>query len=352
MVELRALGKSGLRVPPVIFGTSALGNLYRALSDETKLEILRAIFRWSPAPVVLDSAGKYGAGLALEVIGRGLEALGIEPAQVVISNKLAWLRTPLRSPEPTFEPGIWADLRHDAVQAVSYEGILRCWEQGVALLGGRYTPQIVSVHDPDEYLSRAATTGGGAARADALRDVIDAYRALHDLQLRGDVRAVGLGAKDWKVVRELADTVELDWVMLACSLTVFHNPPEVIELVAELHRRGVGIINAGIFHAGALTGGSIFDYRPLDPIARPGDARFMEWRDKFLALCARHDVPAATACVHFALSPPGVACVALNTSRVDQVKRNVDMGRADVPARLWLDMKDAGLLRRDYPYAG
>ena len=139
--------------------------------------------------------------------------------------------------------------------------------------------------------------------------------------------------------------------MLACSFTVYSNPAEVLDLIASLASRGIGIINSAVFHAGALTGGAIFDYRPLDP-ARPEDRRFLAWREKFNALCAKHAVPVATACVAFALSPPGVACIALNTSRVEHVSRNVEMGRAEVPARLWVDMKDAGLLRRDYPYLG
>jgi D-threo-aldose 1-dehydrogenase len=348
MTNTGALGKTGLRVPPVIFGTSSLGNLYKALPAETKLEILREIFRWSPAPVVLDCAGKYGAGLALEAIGDGLHALGVEPDKVLISNKLAWLRTPLVGPEPTFEPGVWADLKNDATQAIGYEGILRCWDQGCELLGERYRPQLVSVHDPDEYLARAKTDSD---RTRAMNDIAGAYRALHELKQRGQVRAVGLGAKDWRVVRELADKVELDWVMLACSFTVYSNPSEVLDLIASLESRGIGIINSAVFHAGALTGGAIFDYRPLDP-ARPEDRRFLEWRERFNVICAKHGVPVATACVAFALSPPGVACIALNTSRVEHVKGNVEMGRAEVPARLWIDMKDAGLLRRDYPYLG
>ncbi len=39
-MERRSIGKTGISIPPVIFGTSALGNLYSALSDETKTEII------------------------------------------------------------------------------------------------------------------------------------------------------------------------------------------------------------------------------------------------------------------------------------------------------------------------
>jgi D-threo-aldose 1-dehydrogenase len=60
-----------VNLPRIVFGTSCLGNLHEALPFEVKLDILREILRWSPSPVLLDRAGKCGAKLALEVIGRG-----------------------------------------------------------------------------------------------------------------------------------------------------------------------------------------------------------------------------------------------------------------------------------------
>jgi D-threo-aldose 1-dehydrogenase len=60
----------------------------------------------------------------------------------------------------------------------------------------------------------------------------------------------------------------------------------------------------------------------------------------------------AAACVRFAMSPPGVAAVALNTSRPEQVQRNWDMASADIPTGFWAAMKDARLISPDYPYLG
>ena len=345
---MRKLGKTGLEIPPIVFGTSALGNLYQAYPDELKLAILREMVDSTDGPVVLDSAGKYGAGLALEVIGNGLRTLGVAPEKGIISNKLAWVRTPLRGPEPTFEPGVWFGLRHDAEQAISHEGILRCWEQGCDLLGAPYRPRLVSVHDPDEFLNSAASP---AQRQRIMQDIVGAYRALHELKKQGKVGPIGVGAKDWKVVRELADVADLDWVMLACSLTVFHHPPNVVALVASLCDRGIGFVNSAVFHAGFLTGGKFFDYRELhadDPADRP----LFAWREKFHALCRQHDVLPAAACVSFAMSPPGIAAVALNTSRPEQVKRNLALASANIPVTFWAAMKDARLISPDYPYLG
>jgi D-threo-aldose 1-dehydrogenase len=346
--RMRELGKTGLEIPPIVFGTSALGNLYQAYSAETKLAILREMVNGTDGSVVLDSAGKYGAGLALEVIGNGLRTLGVPPDKVIISNKLAWVRTPLRGPEPTFERGVWFGLEHDAEQAISYQGILRCWGQGCDLLGAPYRPRLVSVHDPDEFLNSAT---GPAERRHVLQDVLGAYRALHELKKQGQVGPIGVGAKDWRVVRELAEVANLDWVMLACSLTVFHHPPEVVALVASLRERGIGIINSAVFHAGFLTGGKFFDYREVRQ-DDPADKPLFAWRERFHALCRKHDVLPAAACLSFAMSPPGVAAVALNTSRPEQVQRNRDLANADIPAAFWVAMKDARLVSADYPYLG
>jgi D-threo-aldose 1-dehydrogenase len=345
---VRTLGRNGPPVPPIIFGTSALGNLYAAHPPERKLAVLREIFRDARGPVVLDSAGKYGAGLALEVVGEGLRALGVAAKEVILSNKLGWLRVPLRGKEPSFEPGVWFGLEHDAELAVGYEGILRCWEQGCALLGAPYRPALVSVHDPDELLARATTDAG---RERAWHELLDAYRALHELKRSGEVALVGVGAKDWTVIRALADAVPLDWVMLACSYTILRHPPEIVAFVDRLHGAGIGVVNSAVFHAGFLTGGPYFDYRKLDQ-ASEGDRPLVAWRERFHAICRAHDVSPAAACVGFALSHPAVASVALNTSRPEQVRTNAALGEAVLPARFWSALKDAGLVRRDYPHVG
>ncbi len=344
LCEKRQLGKTGLSLPPILFGTSCLGNLYQEISHATKLQIAREWFANVAAPVALDSAGKYGAGLALEEIGRVLSELDIAGDQVVISNKLGWKRVPLKGPEPTFEPGAWVGIGHDAEQHINAQGIVECWRQGCELLGGRYRPQLVSVHDPDEYLLAAS---GPADRDRRFGQVVEATAALRKLKADGEVKAVGVGAKDWKVIRDLAGAVELDWVMFACSLTLYTHPPELLAFIEDLSRRGVGVINSAVFNAGFLTGGQYFDYRKPDPAAEP---ELFRWRERFLALCGRHRVSSNLACVQFGLSAPAVAAVALNTSRPERIADNVELVAGRVGGEFWADMKAQGLIDKDYPY--
>lgn len=342
----RPLGESGLEVPPIIFGTSALGNLYRALSYKEKLLIAEEWFGTVAAPVVLDSAGKYGAGLALETLGSLLRDIGVSTADVIVSNKLGWKRVPLSGPEPTFEPGAWVGIENDAVQAISYRGIRECWDQGCELLGGSYRPALASVHDPDEYLAAAR---GPDDRSKRMDDLLEAYRALGELKRAGQVAAIGIGAKDWTVIREVAGLIELDWVMFACSFTVHTHPQELRDLMDSLRKRGVGIINSAVFNAGFLTGGEYFDYRKADPVA---DAALFAWRRKFQELCASYEVKPSEACVEFGLSFPGIAAVALNTGNPRHVPANVRSVTAAAPPEFWRQMKTAGLIDPAYPYLG
>ncbi|MGE4587389.1 MAG: aldo/keto reductase [Mangrovibacterium sp.] len=332
--------------PPVIYGTSYLGNLYREMPETDKLALMREWFRVEQGQVMIDSAGKYGAGLALEVIGKGLERLGIDPEQITISNKLGWYRVPLSGIEPTFEPGAWANLNYDAVQRISYRGILECWEQGCELLGAKYRPALVSVHDPDEYLAAAEDEKDRERR---LQDILDAYRALFELKEKGEVRAVGIGSKDARIIRELCALVAFDWVMIANQFTLYRHPVSILELISRLHDEGVHIINSGIFNAGFLTGGAYFDYRLMNP-DKPGDRSLYAWRENFFAVCEQYGVTPGDACLKFALSAPQISSVALNPGKPFRMAHNRKLIEEQLNPDFWKEMKRKEIIDSRYPY--
>ena len=332
-----------LKLPPIIFGTSGLGNLFVALDETTKLNIVRECINQSNGSVVFDSAGKYGAGLALETLGKCLKELNVKPEEVIISNKLGWIRTHLKTKEPTFEPGVWKDLKYDAVQKISYDGILECFEQGNELLNG-YIPQMVSVHDPDEYLAKATDEKHAAQ---LYEDILDAYEALYDLKKEDKVKAIGVGAKDWKSIQRIANDVPLDWVMIANSLTIKNHPKELIEFIEKLKQKGTLIINSAVFHSGFLVGGDYYDYKLVQPGTPYADA-LIQWREEFFLVCKEFTIKPAEACVQFALNVPGVSSIALSTTSPKRVKENIEMAHFKMPAQFWETLKARGLINADY----
>jgi D-threo-aldose 1-dehydrogenase len=341
----RSFGNTGLQIPRVVFGATVLGNLFVAMSDAAKRELIGEWFAQMPKPVAIDSAGKYGAGLSLEVIGRELVALGIDPSEVIISNKLAWRRVPLTTSEPMFEPGVWIDIKHDAVQEISYDGILRCHEDGCKMLG-QYSQQLISVHDPDEYL--AASTGA-EDREQRLDDIKGAYRALSQLRDDGKAAGVGVGAKDWRVIRELDQQCDFDWVMMANSFTIMNHPPELVAFIDSLAQRNIAVINSALMHGGFLVGGEFLDYRPIDP-TDSADADRLHWREEFVTVCRDHDSKPFDVAVAFGVSHPGIASVALSTSRPERVESMVHAATSVPPAEIWKSFREKGLIDASYRY--
>lgn len=338
-MPIKTASAKKINLPPVIWGTSGLGNIYQVFPFETKLAIVKAYIQNCPGIPVFDSAGKYGAGLALEVLGKCLRELNVKPKEVIISNKLAWYQTELTTPEPTFERDIWKGLNHDAVQKISYEGILQCFEQGNQLLE-TYMPQMVSVHDPDEYLAAATDNADEKQR---YNDILDAYRALTDLKKQGKVTSIGVGSKQWKVIQRIAGDVELDWVMIANSLTLKSHPQELIDFISELHQKNVSVINSAVFNGGFLTGSDFYNYEEIDPNTELGK-ELHSWRNAFFALCKDFNIQPAEACFDFGFNIPGVTSVALSTSKPEKVKNNIEMATKKIPAEFWKAMQDQDLL--------
>ena len=332
------LGNTGIRVPSMIFGTSSLGNLYEAYSYEQKLELITAALTCFPTGIVFDSAGKYGAGLALETLGQALNDLKVPKDNLLISNKLGWKRAPLIG-EPTFEKDVWKDLSYDAVQDISYQGILTCFEEGNALLKG-YDSQLVSIHDPDEYLDKADSPQDYEKR---FADILEGYAALEELKQAGKVKAVGVGSKNWKVIQKIYSQVKLDWVMIANSMTIYDHPEELFHFMSKLEKEGVGIINSAVFQSGFLVGGDYFDYQKMDR-NEPEHIKKYSWRTKFFQICETHSVDPAHACIQFALQLPGVNSLALNSTSSNRIQANAKYCETSVPDSFWEEMKAQKLI--------
>jgi len=333
-----------MKIPAVIFGTSTLGNLYEALPFEVKLSIVRECIQHAPDGIAMfDTAGKYGAGLALEVLGQCLEQLQVPADKVIINNKLGWYRVPLTTPEPTFEGDVWKDLKHDAVQRISYDGIIACYEQGNTLLGN-YQTQMVSVHDPDEYLAAAIDDDDAAKR---YNDILDAYKALQTLKQAGKIASIGVGAKNWRSIARIAKDVALDWVMIANSLSVKTHEQPLLEFIDTLHRQGVTVINSAVFNGGFLVGKDYYNYKLVDASTASG-RELLQWRTQFFALCKQFNILPAEACFNFGFNIPGVHAVAVSTSHPDVVQHNIALASKKVPVAFWKAMQAQGLLEPHY----
>jgi D-threo-aldose 1-dehydrogenase len=119
----------------------------------------------------------------------------------------------------------------------------------------------------------------------------------------------------------------------------------------KLDESSVGIINSAVFHGGFLTGGELFDYQDISPESEKGKIIY-PWRDKFYAICRKHDVIPGDACIHFGMSHPAIVSIALNTSKPEKMNRNVEILQRTIPDAFWREMKSEGLIDPGYRYLG
>src|SRR5207245_1658185 len=89
IVDLKPLGNSGIRVPPVIFGAWAIGGWFWGGSDD---DVAIAAIRKAldVGMTCIDTAPMYGCGRSEEVVGRAIR--GRRRDEVVIATKcgLKW----------------------------------------------------------------------------------------------------------------------------------------------------------------------------------------------------------------------------------------------------------------------
>ena len=226
----------------------------------------------------------------------------------------------LTTQDPTFENGIWKDIKHAVVLDISYNGMMECFKEGNALLGGRLSTDLVSVHDPDEYLAQVEEDSEQYRQR--LQDILDAYRALFDLKSQGLVTSVGIGAKCPKIIEFVVNHCPLDWVMMACVITPYVHTAATQLLLKRLAGDNIHVINAGVFHGGFLVGEPYFNYALADSASVP---ELFKWRETFFAVCAECGHTPAAVCVQFSFRFPAICSVALNADCPQRVIDNYNL---------------------------
>ena len=253
----------------------------------------------------------------------------VDPKSIKISNKLGWKRIPKSNNGIiNCEPGVWVNLEYDAVLDISYQGILDCYHQGNELVAP-YHVDIVSVHDPDEYITMGLNENEMNIKK---KDVLEAYRALIELKQQGLVESIGVGSKDPKTIEYISNNCILDWVMLACHLTLYTHTEYVIELLHTLTKKNIHIINAAVFNSGFLIGEEFYDYMK---ILKKDHLILFEWRDNFNKSCKELNLIPAHVCIQYSYLYPEIHTIALNATSIEQVKNNNSMVNTPLSMTIW-----------------
>ena len=319
------LGHSGVRVTALGFGGAPIGNLYRAVDEETAAGAVGAA--WRAGVRFFDTAPHYGLGLSERRLGRALA--GRPRDGYVVSTKVGRVLVPQADAGGDTE-GFDVPASHRRVWDFSADGVRRSLAASLQRLELDRV-DVALLHDPDDHWRQAVEA---------------AYPALHELRAAGAVGAIGAGMNQWRMLADLVLRTDLDVVLLAGRYTLLDQ--SALDVLLPLcEQRGVSVIAAGVFNSGLLatadpSAGATYDYLP-------GPPPMVERARRIAAVCGRHGVTLPQAALAFPTGHPAVAGVLVGMRSPAEVASNLALAGRPVPVELWAELVAEGLLRPEAP---
>jgi D-threo-aldose 1-dehydrogenase len=322
------LGRTAVIVGPYGLGTGPLGGWPTVVSKpDARATVTRAL---ELGIRLFDTAPLYGHGRSEHHLGAVLRELPRD--SYVVTTKVGRL---LRKDAP-LDPSVMVNGRplfageHEAnpVFDFSYDATLRSLEESLARLGLDRV-DAAYIHDPDDHYE-AALAG--------------AYVALDRMRSEGVIDAVGVGMNQTRTLARFARAGSFDCFLLAGRYTLLEQSA-LDDLIPVCDVRGISLVIGGVFNSGVLIDprpGSTYNYAPAPPdvIARAL---------KLKVVCERHGVPLAGAALQFAAAQPVVATVLVGARSAAELEENARLAQLTIPADLWAELKDEGLVRLDAP---
>ncbi|MBN9058964.1 MAG: aldo/keto reductase, partial [Rhizobiales bacterium] len=143
------LGRTGLEVSRIGFGSAPLGDFFERLDERTAIGTVEAAI--AAGITLIDTSPHYGNGLAEHRIGTALRSVPRD--SVVLSTKIGRVMDAARhGSEPLARParGFVGSLPHRARFDYSYDGAMRSFEQSLLRLGTDRI-DILLIHDIDGW---------------------------------------------------------------------------------------------------------------------------------------------------------------------------------------------------------
>ena len=333
-IARRKLGRTGLDIAVLGFGSAPLGDIYEELDDQTAIDTVSAA---AEAGVNLfDTAPLYGQGSAEHRIGTALRRR--PRGSYFVSTKVGRVLSPApggRVKSSRFVGGLQFDVTND----YTYDAAMRSFEHSLMRLG-LPSVDVLLIHDADAW-----THGPEEGPKRFKEAMAGAYKALDKLRSDGLIKGIGLGLNDPAYMARYLREGDFDCLLMAGRYSLLEQPAlaEVLPLAAE---KNVGVMLGGVFNSGILATGPIegarYNYTPAPP-------EVLQKVTAIARVCEVHGVPLATAAMHFPLGHTAVSSLVLGAVKPSEVAANVAAMTASVPAALWSDLKAEKLLDQAAP---
>ena len=297
-VPRRVLGKTGLSIPVIPFGTQGFGNHFGFVADEdavalVKHSVVLGVNHFDCARCYGDSLRKLG--LALKEIPRG---------DVIITGRLC-----------CHSSAAWGGYG-DGEPEFSAERVVRDAEDQLAVLGIDYFDGVL-IHDPPRM---EPTLAKGGTLAELL-----------SLKARGLVRNVGYGMRPHEFHRQAIATGDVDFLLCFSDYHLLRQSAAGGVLPAAA-AAGVGVMNGWSILRGLLTGGDpaetarLGNYRNEDDIAAARER--WQW-------CRDRGIDLLQLALQFCLREPRIHGNPIGSLNAAQLEQNIRAAATPLDDSIW-----------------
>lgn len=298
-MDKRPIGGTGLKVTPICFGTSGLGDMpatYGYSVDEDRARATVTAILDGPVNM-LDTSNNYGFGRSEERIGAVIRERGGLPDGFVLATKL----------DRDMTSG-----RFDA------DRVRRSVEESLTRLGLDRL-DLLHLHDPEYARDLNEITGKGGA-----------LEELFKLKAEGLVRAVGLAMGRIDMMFPILRAWPFDALVSHNRMTLVNRSADAMFDYA--HGAGMAILNAAPFAGGVLAKGSAvmprLTYQEASDEALAGIRRIE-------AICAEYGIAPGAAALQFSMRDPRVTSTIVGVSKPERVQQVLDWASAPIPQAAW-----------------
>ena len=328
---LRKLGKSGVEVTVLGTGGGPLGDMYARFDPAAALATLEESY--AAGVNLYDTSPFYGHGLSEHRFGQVLRSKPRD--SFVLSTKVGRYLVPPTEKTPLDRGPFAGGLDFNHVFDYTRDGALRSIDQSMARLGISSIDCLI-IHDCDVW-----THGSREEYEARFKEAMDGcYPLLEELRSSGIIKAIGVGVNEVDICMDFSRAGDFDFFLLAGRYTLLEQGG-LDELMSVCEAKDIGILLGGPYNSGILATGAVegarYNYQPAPP-------DIMEKVRRIEAVCARHGIPLAAAALQFPLGQKVVSSMIPGAVSPLEARRNVELMGTSIPAALWEELKQEGLL--------
>lgn len=285
-MQLRPLGKTGLKLPWLSFGASSLGQEFRTVDVQEALRSVRVALDLGMN--FIDTSPFYGRGMSECLLGVALR--DVPRDRYFLGTKLG------RYDRSHFD--------------FSARRVVESVDVSLHRMGVEYL-DIMLCHDI-EFVEMSQI-------------VEETLPALRKVQQQGKVRFVGISGYPMNIFRYVLDRAELDVVLSYNHFTLQNTM--LADLVPYLKLKGVGVMNAAPFSARLLTNATLPPWHKATPEVRAVCRRAADH-------CAARGVDIAQLALQFSLSNPDMATCIVGSANPENVRKWVEWSEKPLDTEL------------------